>query len=143
MTPTRVTTAAAVVGLTGLLTVGAALLPVNLGGSSPSAVDTRSTISAVGFVPANDLAGQIGQLKSQVEAQPTDSRSWALLALLLVEQGRVTADPAGYAAADQAAKTSLALMPKGNDLAVAARAALLSAQHRFSAALTEADRALT
>lgn len=143
MTPTRVTTAAAVVGLTGLLTVGAALLPVNLGGSSPSAVDTRSTSSAVGFVPAKDLAGQIGQLKSQVEAQPTDSRSWALLALLLVEQGRVTADPAGYAAADQAAKTSLELMPKGNDLAVAARAALLSAQHRFSAALTEANRALT
>ncbi len=145
MTPTRFATAAAVIGLTGILTVAAALSPVNLGDpavTGPIAVDPGSAASTVSFAPARDLAGQIGQLKDRVAAQPTDSRSWALLSLLLIEQGRVTADPAGYAEADEAANTSLRLMPKGNDLAVAARAALFSAQHRFSAALDQANRAV-
>ncbi len=143
MTPTRIPAAAgAIVGIAGILTLGAALLPVDLGNTSPAAVDARSATSAVSFAPASDLTGQIGQLKSHLAAQPADSRSWALLALLLIEQGRVTADPAGYAAADEASKTSLRLMPQGNDLAIAARAALLSAQHRFRLALDGADRAL-
>lgn len=143
MTPARLTSASVVIGLAGALTFAAALLPVDLGATDdPAVVDSGSISSSVSWAPAPDLAGQISQLNDRLQTQPQDSRGWAVLALLLIEQGRVTADPAGYAQADQAANTSLRLMPKGNDLAVAAKAALLSAQHDFRAALHGADRAL-
>ncbi len=87
MTPTRIPTAAgAIVGIAGILTLGATLLPVDLGNTSPAAVDARSATSAVSYAPASDLTGQIGQLESHLAAQPADSPSWALLALLLIEQ---------------------------------------------------------
>ena len=143
MTPARLTTASVVIALAGALTFAAALLPVDLGAAdAPMGSDSRTTASEVSWAPPADLAGQIDQLKAHLLAQPKDSRTWAVLALLLIEQGRVTADPAGYAEAGQAATTSLRLAPHGNDLAIAARAALLAAQHDFGAALAHADRAL-
>jgi tetratricopeptide (TPR) repeat protein len=143
VTPARLTTASVVVGLAGALTFAAALLPVDLGvADTPIGGDSRATVTEVVSAPPADLADQINQLRTHLQVQPNDSRGWAVLALLLIEQGRVTADPAGYAEADQATTTSLQLMPRGNDLAVAARAALLSAQHHFGSALAQADRAL-
>ncbi|MEO8108307.1 MAG: hypothetical protein ABI720_13440, partial [Actinomycetes bacterium] len=81
-------------------------------------------------------------LQSHLDAQPTDARGWAILSLLLIEQGRASADPSAYARADDASETSLSVQTRGNDLALAARAALYSAYHRFDEALQMANQSL-
>lgn len=144
MTPSRPAQAAAALVIAGALTVAAALLPPRLSGAQSPVTDpsANANADAAVFTPSADLAGQIESLQQHLDAQPADAHSWAVLALLLIEQGRVTADPAAYAASKQAATRSLEEMPRGNDLAQAAQAALLSAEHRFTAALAGADRAL-
>lgn len=139
----RLTQASVALGIAGALTVGATLLPVDLGRTvDPSPVGAQAESGEAAFTPTGSTVQQIEQLKAHLDSQPADSRSWAVLALLLIEQGRSTADPTVYAQAEQAGATSLEITPRGNDLALAANAALLSAQHRFDRALRQADRAL-
>ncbi|MCZ3388733.1 MAG: hypothetical protein LH645_06315 [Actinomycetia bacterium] len=145
MTPSRSAQAAAALVIAGAITVAAALLPPRLSGaqSAPTDASAIANADAAAFTPSNDLGDQIIQLQQHLAAQPADARSWGVLALLLIEQGRVTADPASYAASKAASDQSLAEQPRNNDLAHAASGALLSAKHLFTAALAEADRALT
>lgn len=141
MTRTRLMSASVVVALAGAMTVGAALLPQASGDPTPPAGVADSAI-AIGTASSTDLEGQIDLVRQQVERQPQDARSWAALGLLLIEQGRVTADPTSYTEAAAAIASSFDHQSHGNDLASAARAALLSAEHRFSAALRVAHQAL-
>jgi tetratricopeptide (TPR) repeat protein len=64
------------------------------------------------------------------------------MALLLIEQARATVDPTYYGQAHSAIDHSFEVQPHHNDVALAARAAMLSAQHRFPAALDTARAAL-
>lgn len=139
----RLTQASVALGIAGALTVGASLLPVDLGRSAnPSPLGAQADSGETAFTPTGGAVEQVAQLKAHLDAQPGDARSWAVLALLLIEQGRSSADPTVYVQAEQASTTSLEITPRGNDLALAATAALLSAQHRFDRALRQANRAL-
>jgi tetratricopeptide (TPR) repeat protein len=129
-----------VVALAGALTVGAALLPTR--GPESAGPSAPQAATGVSYVPASDLGGEIEELKSRIDAQPADARSWAVMALLLIEQARATVDPTYYAQAENAIDESMQVQPHANDVALAARAALLSAQHRFTAALAAAEAAL-
>ena len=140
MTRTRLMSVSVVVVVAGAVTVGAALLPTRGSGLVPPTVAQNA--SDASYVPAGDLASEISSLRSRVEVQPDDARAWATLSLLLIEQARETVDPAYYAEAQSAATRSLQIQPTDNDLGLAARAALLSAQHRFAAALSTANAAL-
>jgi tetratricopeptide (TPR) repeat protein len=64
------------------------------------------------------------------------------MALMLIEQARATVDPSYYAQAKSATDRSFEVQPHHNEMALAARAAMLSAQHRFTAALATARAAL-
>jgi tetratricopeptide (TPR) repeat protein len=131
---------AVVVGIAGALTVGAALLPAR--GQAPAVRPLAANPSDISYVPADDLEGQIAALRSRADAQPADSRTTGALALLLIEQARQAADPTFYAQASDAIARSFDAQPRGNHVALAAKAALLSSQHRFAAALVSADAAL-
>ena len=140
MTRTRLMSLAVVVALAGALTAGAALLPAS-GTDQTSPLPAAST-SDVSYVPSADLESEIAALRSRVTKIPDDARAWATLSLLLIEQARETVDPSFYVEAEAAARESLQRQPQRNGLGLAAKAALLSAQHRFAAALTTADAAL-
>ena len=140
MTRTRLMSAAGVVVLAGALTVGAALLPTS--GSDPASPPLLATTSNVSYLPSADLESEIASLRLRVDEIPQDARAWATLSLLLIEQARETVDPVYYLEAEAAAKESLQRQPQGNDLGLAAKAALLSAQHRFAEALDTANAAL-
>jgi tetratricopeptide (TPR) repeat protein len=129
-----------VVALAGALTVGAALLPAR--GSDPASPPRAATTSNVSYIPSADLESEVASLRSRVGEIPQDARAWATLSLLLIEQARETVDPAYYLEAEAAAQESLQRQPQSNDLGLAAKAALLSAQHRFAAALNTANAAL-
>ncbi|MFL6288973.1 MAG: tetratricopeptide repeat protein [Actinomycetes bacterium] len=141
MTKNRLMSFSVALGLAGVLTAGAALLPAR---GSDSGDETASTAaaSAAAFAPTQDLQGEIDQLRSRVDAQPADARTWAVMALLLIEQARATVDPTYYGQAQSAIDHSFEVQPHHNDVALAARAAMLSAQHRFTAALETARSAL-
>jgi len=140
VTRTRLMSASVVLALAGALTVGATLLPAS--GSDPASPPLAATTSNVSYVPSADLESEIVSLRSRVDEIPKDARAWATLSLLLIEQARETVDPAYYLEAEAAARESLQRQPQANDLGLAAKAALLSAQHRFVAALRTANAAL-
>lgn len=141
MTRTRVMSISVIVVLAGALTVGSALLPARGVDPSPSAGVALVDASDASYVPADELDGQIMALRSRVATQPADARSWGSLALLLIEHARQRVDPTSYAEATEAIKRSFEAQPQGNDVALAAKAALLSAQHRFAPALAAANAA--
>ena len=103
--------------------------------------DRALTASTDGEVAASTLASTLETLQTHLAAQPTDERSWAGLGVAYVEQARVTLDPSYYPKAETALSRALALSPD-DDAAHAGLAALDSARHDFSGALTQADRAL-
>ena len=140
MTRTRSMSVAGVVALAGALTVGTALLPAR--GTDPFSPPPADTTSTVSYIPSADLESEIASLRARVDETPQDARAWATLSLLLIEQARETVDPAYYLEAEAAAQESLQRQPHNNDLGLAAKAALLSAQHRFAAALSTANAAL-
>jgi len=128
--------------LAGTLVVGGGLLPAVGIGDEGAGNGTAGSDAPTAYAAAADLDGEIDGLRQHLSQQPKDAHSWAVLSLLLVEKGRITLDPAVYQAAHDAAQRSLATQPDDNDLAIAGKAALLSAQHRFTRALSAANGAL-
>ena len=134
MHPALIRRVAVVAGLALAVTGVAALIPRALGPDS----GTQRPTSSQGFVqPAStgSLTTQLAALGDHLEEQPKDAVGWALLAQGYVEQARMTADASLYAKAEQAIETSLAEQPTDNADALAAGAALNSAQHNFRQAL--------
>lgn len=104
----------------------------------------RSTPVSVGDladVDREDLGSVMRSLEQRVREQPKDSRSWATLGHVYVEQSRITGDLDYYARADRVLATALSLNPD-DDLALAGKAAVAAARHDFHGALRHADEAL-
>jgi len=134
----RVAQGVAATGLAVAITAGAALLPARGGDDVASQAIGASGVGAA----TGTLSSQIEQLQQHLRSQPKDARSWAVLALVLVEQARATVDPTLYPKAEAAVQQSMQRQPTDNDTARAAAAAIAAAQHRFDDALTLADQAL-
>ncbi|MFJ5637813.1 tetratricopeptide repeat protein [Streptomyces goshikiensis] len=114
-----------------MFTVGAVAL--NPGGSAPP--HPAST-------PAPVLApGSIEALQARVTRLPKEPRAWAALGMAYVQQGRTTADPATYARAEKALRTSLSVQAEDNTDAEIAMGALAAARHDFPSALDWALKA--
>jgi tetratricopeptide (TPR) repeat protein len=92
--------------------------------------------------PSGDIESQVAVLEEQVRAQPRDGRTWATLAHVYVERARLNGDPTNYDRADRALRKAFALNGPDDDLALAGRAALSAAKHRFRSALHHAQQAL-
>ncbi|WP_369238931.1 tetratricopeptide repeat protein [Streptomyces sp. R21] len=90
------------------------------------------------LLASGSLDASISSLQAHLRAQPQDFGSWATLGLAYVEQARTKGDPARYPQAQRALDRSLKLRPD-NDAALAGRAALAAARHRFAEALKYAD----
>jgi tetratricopeptide (TPR) repeat protein len=131
-----------VVVLAGTLVVGGGLLPAVGIGDETDGNGTVGSETPATYAASADLDGEIDGLREHLAQQPKDAHSWAVLSLLLVEKGRITLDPAVYQESHDAAQRSLTTQPQDNDLAIAGKAALLSAQHRFERALSAANDAL-
>lgn len=93
-------------------------------------------------IGAGDLARGVTGLQAHLRDQPKDARGWATLGTAYVEQARTGGDPTRYPQAGKALARSLALQPRGNDAALAGRAALAAARHDFRGALRDAEAAL-
>ncbi|MFE2423604.1 tetratricopeptide repeat protein [Streptomyces hokutonensis] len=92
-----------------------------------------------------DLAALIGDREARVRARPTDARSWAVLGVAYVEQGRRTGDALYYPKADDALHTSLRVRAKGNDaraVAMDGLTALANERRDFRAARTWGEAAV-
>ncbi|MFE3991973.1 tetratricopeptide repeat protein [Streptomyces goshikiensis] len=72
---------------------------------------------------------------------PKEPRAWAALGMAYVQQGRTTADPATYARAEKALRTSLSVQAEDNTDAEIAMGALAAARHDFPSALDWALKA--
>ncbi|KAA0931413.1 tetratricopeptide repeat protein [Streptomyces apricus] len=131
--------AACAVALAVAMTAGAVVLGSRDGGG------TSTVASAPGLAPellaSGSLAAGISALQSHLKAQPKDAGGWATLGVAYVEQARTDGDPSRYPQAQRALERSLELSP-GNDPALAGRAALAAARHRFPEALEYARKAL-
>lgn len=106
--------------------------------SSPAVApsDAGPRAGGVATPSALDLA------RARTRDLPRDAAAWSGLALTALEAGRASADPALYAEAAAAARTSLTVQPRDNDLALAAQAALADAEHDFDGARSLALQAL-
>ncbi|WP_406459416.1 tetratricopeptide repeat protein [Streptomyces sp. NBC_01622] len=92
-----------------------------------------------------DLAALIGDREARVRVHPQDARSWAVLGVAYVEQGRRTGDALYYPKADDALHTSLKVRAKGNDASAVALdglAALANERRDFRAARTWGEAAV-
>ncbi|WP_220146368.1 tetratricopeptide repeat protein [Actinoplanes hulinensis] len=106
----------------------------------------RSTTPAVPVAarqPADVLAERIARTQQQLRDVPGDWPTWAALGAAYLERARVTADPAYYPKAEQAAHRSLTLRADGNSDALVVLGALANARHDFPAARGHAEKALT
>lgn len=110
----------------------------------PPAASAAAPVADAPFdrIGTGDLARGVTGLQAHLRAQPKDARGWATLGAAYVEQARTGGDPTRYPQADKALARSLALQPRGNEAALAGRAALAAARHDFRGALREAEAAL-
>ena len=134
MQPVLIRRVAVVAGLALAVTGVATLIPRTVGPDS-GAQGPPTTQGLVQPASSGNLTAQLTALGDHLEAQPKDAVGWALLAQGYVEQARMTADASLYAKAEQAIEASLAHQPVDNADALAAEAALNSAQHNFRQAL--------
>ena len=108
---------------------------------------TQALTAVTAGVPAAlpDLAALIGDREARVRARPRDARSWAVLGVAYVEQGRRTGDALYYPKADDALRTSLKVRAKGNDASAVAMdglTALANERRDFRAARTWGEAAV-
>ncbi|MFJ9627555.1 tetratricopeptide repeat protein [Streptomyces sp. NPDC101175] len=108
---------------------------------------TQALTAVTAGVPASlpDLAALIGDREARVRARPRDARSWAVLGVAYVEQGRRTGDALYYPKADDALRTSLKVRAKGNDATAVAMdglTALANERRDFRAARTWGEAAV-
>ncbi|NMO51768.1 hypothetical protein HH310_11255 [Actinoplanes sp. TBRC 11911] len=87
------------------------------------------------------LAVRVARAQQHLRDLPGDWSGWATLGAAYLEQARVTADPARYPQAEQAARKSLTLR-SGNGGALVVLGALANARHDFAGARREALAAL-
>lgn len=131
-----------------LVVIGIGLMLAVCGGvgvattSGPAAGPPAAAVPRVLPDSGQDLEASIAALQDTLRRVPRDQSSWANLAVAYVEQARVSGDASFYEKADAAEARSFDIEPHDNFAALAARAAILSARHRFSDALTSADEAL-
>ncbi|GIM90325.1 tetratricopeptide repeat protein [Paractinoplanes toevensis] len=90
--------------------------------------------------PSAPRDNRIARAQQHLRDVPGDWAGWAALGGAYLEQARVTADPALYPQAEQAARKSRALRPNGDALIVLG--ALANARHDFSTARDQAKSAL-
>jgi tetratricopeptide (TPR) repeat protein len=88
------------------------------------------------------LAGQIARAQARLGEVPGDWRSWASLAVLYLEQSRITGDPSWYAKAERAVAQSFQRGPVVNPDASTAAGALANARHDFAEARAHALEAI-
>ncbi|MEV6956081.1 tetratricopeptide repeat protein [Streptomyces sp. NPDC051183] len=117
-----------------MFTVGAVALNPNGG----TAAQPAATARAAGPAP-----GSIQALQARVTRLPKDPGGWAALGMAYVQQGRTTADPATYARAEKALRTSLTVQGTDNTDAEIGMGALAAARHDFPTALDWALKATT
>ncbi|WP_037846142.1 tetratricopeptide repeat protein [Streptomyces sp. NRRL S-474] len=110
-------------------------------GPSPGAV-AMAAVSAGAPAALPDLAELIDEREKRLRTHPKDARSWAVLGMAHVEQGRRLADPAYYPRAEKALRTSLRVRPERNTEALAGLAALANARRDFPAARRWGEAAL-
>ena len=116
--------------------------------STPEAAGTTASVEPTKATdPLPAIAGntvglpqKIQALQEHLRVVTTDANGWATLGLDYVEQARATVDPAYYPKAEAVLKTSLDLQPTDNFVAFAGEAALASARHDFTTALSWAQR---
>jgi cytochrome c-type biogenesis protein CcmH/NrfG len=92
-----------------------------------------------------DLAALIGDREARVRVRPRDARSWAVLGVAYVEQGRRTGDTLYYPRAEEALRTSLKVRAKGNDASAVAMdglAALANERRDFRTARSWGEAAV-
>ena len=92
--------------------------------------------------PVDALAGRVARAQQHLREVPGDWGGWAALGATYLEQARVTADPALYPQAEQAARKSLQLRRDGNGDALVVLGALANARHDFATARDQARAAL-
>ncbi|WP_433299159.1 tetratricopeptide repeat protein [Actinoplanes sp. CA-030573] len=92
--------------------------------------------------PVDVLADRVARAQQHLRDVPGDWTGWAGLGAAYLEQARVTADPALYPQAEQAARESLKLRHDGNGDALVVLGALANARHDFGAARDRARAAL-
>ncbi|GGZ65222.1 tetratricopeptide repeat protein [Streptomyces subrutilus] len=117
------------------LALGAALFAVGAVALTPDGATTAGP-QAPAAAP-----GSLGALQARVTRLPKDAAGWAALGMAYVQQGRTTADPATYARAEQALRTSLAVQRADNTDAEIGMGALAAARHDFPTALDWALKA--
>ena len=93
-------------------------------------------------LPSGALAGRVARAQQRLRDVPGDWTGWAALGAVYLEQARITADPALYPEAEQAAQRSLTLRRDGNGDALVVLGALANARHDFAAARDRARAAL-
>jgi tetratricopeptide (TPR) repeat protein len=91
---------------------------------------------------ADPLTTRVARAQQHLRDVPGDWTGWAALGAAYLEQARVTADPALYPKAEQAADRSLELRRDGNGDALVVLGALANARHDFAAAARRAEAAL-
>ncbi len=131
-----------------LIVIGVGLVLAVSGGIGVATTTSPPSAPAAGSVPrvvpnsGQDLDAAVASLQATLRRVPADHVSWANLAVAYVEQARVTGNATYYQKADEAAARSFGIAPDDNFPALAAEAAIASARHDFSDALTSAEEAL-
>ncbi|MFG3041822.1 tetratricopeptide repeat protein [Streptomyces sp. NPDC048330] len=115
-----------------MFTAGAVFLAPGDGTAAPLASIPRA---------AGPPAGSVEGLQARVVRLPKDPAGWAALGMAYVQQGRTTADPATYARAEKALRTSLTLQAKDNTDAQIGMGALAASRHDFPTAFAWALQA--
>jgi len=103
---------------------------------------TRPPAATPAAALADPLTTRVARAQQHLRDVPGDWTGWAALGGAYLEQARVTADPALYPKAQQAAEKSLALRPRDNGDALVVLGALANARHDFAAARAKAQTAL-
>ncbi|MFD3875106.1 tetratricopeptide repeat protein [Streptomyces sp. NPDC058623] len=122
------------------IALGVVMFTVGAVGFSPSGSSTPDTPASA--ASAAGPARGIEALRERVKRLPKDPTGWAGLGMALVQQARITADPAAYAQAEKALRRSLALEPVENLHAEIGMGALAAARHQFRDALSWARKAV-
>ncbi|MBB2949136.1 tetratricopeptide (TPR) repeat protein [Actinoplanes lutulentus] len=92
--------------------------------------------------PTDSVTDRIARAQQRLADVPGDWPAWAALGSAYLEQARITADPALYPKAEQAARTSLSLRRDGNSDALIVLGALANARHDFPLARDLAAQAI-
>nr|AXL05643.1 hypothetical protein [uncultured bacterium] len=127
--------------LRALLVVGlsAGLLALGIAALVPPAAPDPATLAGGGV---STLDRWISAAQAKLARRQQDPRTWAELGTAYVEKARITANPAYYAKADGALRTSLAQQPDGNGPALTGMGALANARHDFAAARSFGEQAM-